>query len=275
MLHSTYKTGGTFRIALLAAVVSLASCTSLETQKAQEATLAALSSDIQAQKTEIATLQTQLSTLGTALQKQGEADAQQLAQLNQNLLEAYAKSVNMAREEAAKAAPAPAKTESIKQSAPAKLVDRVNGKIIVGEVEHVYLFGPGFVYDARIDSGAETSSLDARNVERFERDGVTWVRFDVPVPGEEGVYKTLERKLVRNVRILQSAADDTERRAVVELEFAVGDHKQKAEFNLSARDSLSYPILVGRNILRDVMVVDVGKEYATQLPKSLLNNDKE
>ncbi|CAN0602654.1 unnamed protein product, partial [Ectocarpus sp. 12 AP-2014] len=37
--------------------------------------------------------------------------------------------------------------------------DRLKGKVIVGELEKFYLAGPGLVYDARIDSGAETSSL--------------------------------------------------------------------------------------------------------------------
>ncbi|HBF94299.1 MAG TPA: ATP-dependent zinc protease, partial [Marinobacter adhaerens] len=49
--------------------------------------------------------------------------------------------------------------------------DRLKGKVIVGEVENFYLAGPGLIYKARIDSGAETSSIDARNITRFERDG--------------------------------------------------------------------------------------------------------
>ncbi|MBC7182070.1 MAG: ATP-dependent zinc protease, partial [Marinobacter sp.] len=44
--------------------------------------------------------------------------------------------------------------------------DRLKGKVIVGEVENFYLAGPGLIYKARIDSGAETSSIDARNITR-------------------------------------------------------------------------------------------------------------
>ena len=39
-------------------------------------------------------------------------------------------------------------------------------KLVVGEVEKAFLVGPNFIYDARIDSGAETSSMDARDVQR-------------------------------------------------------------------------------------------------------------
>ncbi|WP_404361713.1 ATP-dependent zinc protease [Marinobacter sp.] len=146
---------------------------------------------------------------------------------------------------------------------------RLNNKIIVGELERFLLVGPGLVYVARIDSGATTSSIDARNMTRFERNGENWVRFDVPVPNSEGKLETLERKIVRNVRIVSASADEAERRPVVELQFIIGGHEQKAEFTLAEREHLSHSVLIGRNILRDVMLIDVGKEYATELPESV------
>ncbi len=146
--------------------------------------------------------------------------------------------------------------------------DRLKGKVIVGEVEKFYLAGPALVYDARIDSGAETSSMDARNITRFERDGNNWVRFDVPEPHTDD-FVTIEREISRRVRIIQSSTDESERRVVVELQFMIGNHRQQAEFTLTNREHLSHSVLVGRNILRDVMLIDVGKEFATELPESL------
>lgn len=152
--------------------------------------------------------------------------------------------------------------------------DYLKGKLVVGEVEKLYLADAGQVYTARIDSGAETSSIDARNITRFERDGNQWVRFDVPVPGTDR-FITLEKEIVRRVRILQASADDPERRVVVELQFAIGNHKQVAEFTLTDRSELTYEVLIGRNILRDVMLVDVGREFATELPQELLEGKGE
>ena len=149
--------------------------------------------------------------------------------------------------------------------------DRLKGKVVVGEVEKFYLAEPGLVYTARIDSGAETSSIDARNITRFERDGSNWVRFDVPVPGTDELV-TMEKEISRRVRIIQASAEDSERRVVVELQFAIGDHKQVAEFTLADRSNLTYEVLIGRNVLRDVMLIDVGKEFATELPKNLKRN---
>lgn len=152
---------------------------------------------------------------------------------------------------------------------------RIDGKLVVGEVEKAYLIGPGFVYDARIDSGATTSSMDARNIRRFERDGRQWVRFDIPVPGSEGgEVATIEREIARNARIIQSNDEEAERRPVVELQFRIGNKQQRAEFTLSDRSHLTYPMLIGRNILRDVMLIDVGREYATELPRSIINGSQ-
>jgi hypothetical protein len=150
--------------------------------------------------------------------------------------------------------------------------DRIRGKVIVGEVENFFLVEPGLVHIARIDSGAETSSLDARNITRFERDGSNWVRFDVPLP-ESDDFMTLESEVSRRVRIIQANADAAERRVVVELQFMIGDHRQQAEFTLTNREHLSHVVLVGRNILRDVMLIDVGKEFATELPSPLPNQN--
>ncbi|WP_099092586.1 ATP-dependent zinc protease [Marinobacter salinus] len=148
--------------------------------------------------------------------------------------------------------------------------DRLKGKVIVGEVEKIYLAEPEQIYTARIDSGAETSSIDARNITRFERDGSNWVRFDVPVTGKSELI-TLEKEISRRVKVIQASANEAERRVVVELQFAIGDHQQVAEFTLTDRTNLTYEVLIGRNVLRDVMLIDVGKEFATELPDSLIN----
>lgn len=149
--------------------------------------------------------------------------------------------------------------------------DRLKGKVIVGEVEKFYLAGPGHIYTARIDSGAETSSIHARNIKRFERDGGNWVRFDVPVPNADDKWVTMEREISRRVRVIQASAEEAERRVVVELQFAIGNHQQVAEFTLADRANLTYEVLIGRNVLRDVMLIDVGKEYATELPETYRN----
>ena len=131
-------------------------------------------------------------------------------------------------------------------------------KLLVGRREEVWIEDLQLALPARIDTGAETASLDARNIREFERDGDDWVRFDIVHP-KSGEPLTLERPVARVVRILQSTSEEAERRAVIELGIVLGDVRQMAEFTLSDRSHLDFQMLVGRNILKDLMIVDVGQ----------------
>ena len=132
-------------------------------------------------------------------------------------------------------------------------------KLLVGQLEQVWMQNLNLSLPARIDTGAETSSLDARNIELFERNSRRWVRFEILHP-ETGEPLPLERRLKRMVTIMQSNLPDSERRPVIKLGITIGTISQTAEFTLSDRSHLEYQVLVGRNILKDVMVVDVSKE---------------
>src|SRR5690625_7632242 len=66
----------------------------------------------------------------------------------------------------------------------------------VGGREKVLLTDLGIVHEARIETGATTSSLDARDGEVFERDGEQWVRVKIINPESDEPVE-LERKRVR------------------------------------------------------------------------------
>ena len=131
-------------------------------------------------------------------------------------------------------------------------------KQLVGEKEHVLLNGLDIVVEARMDTGAATASLDARDIQIFERNGEDWVRFTVYNPETREPIE-VERKRSRRVHIVQSGDDESQRRPVVEMRITVGKITQNAEFTLVDRSNLELPMLIGRNILRDVMLVDVSR----------------
>ncbi|MFA5700522.1 MAG: RimK/LysX family protein [Desulfuromonas sp.] len=143
---------------------------------------------------------------------------------------------------------------------------RQPGKQVVGAMEKVFISPPGLILPARIDTGAATSSIDARNIETFERNGEPWVRFSILNP-ENGEEIELECKVVRKVRIVQAIKDEKERRQVVELLVTLGNTVLTAEFTLADRSHMEFPVLIGRNILMDSMTVDISKKYiSTPIP---------
>lgn len=169
----------------------------------------------------------------------------------------------------------------------------VNGgeKLVFGAAECIVLPEQGMVLRGRVDTGANTASLNARDIEEFERDGDAWVRFRIPPSGaveiardeqsedsplddlfgdlvervdfmdggteEEGVK--VEAEVERRVTIVQSSGE--EERLVVRLPGRIGSLDQRMEFTLSDRTELDFPVLFGRRLLRDLAVVDVGREY--------------
>lgn len=246
---------------VIAGAVLLTGCSADRYFMVPKSDLGELNTSVQSQRATLVTMEDNATVRHETVLKQNEA-------VTQKVLDAIKTQVakpSCPPIPAQKACPVSDKTQG--------QADRLKGKVVIGEVENFYLAGPGLIYKARIDSGAETSSLDARNITRFERDGGQWVRFDVPVPETED-FVTLEKEVSRSVRVIQASADEAERRAVVELQFTIGDHQQVAEFTLADRSNLSFQALIGRNVLRDVMLVDVGKEHATELPESIRTNNE-
>ena len=73
--------------------------------------------------------------------------------------------------------------------------------------------------------------------------------------------KWIEAPVVRFVKIRQSTNDQTERRAVIELWVKVGKIHEKAQFTLADRSQMSHPVLLGREFIKDIALVDVSKKY--------------
>lgn len=109
--------------------------------------------------------------------------------------------------------------------------------------------------DAKLDTGADSSSLHAEDIEVFERAEQNWVRFRVH--GD-----TLEQPVARRVRIKQKHAEPEER-WVVTLNLCVGSTPMEADFSLVDRSGFDHPVLLGRDVLEQLGPVDPGARYTT------------
>ena len=134
------------------------------------------------------------------------------------------------------------------------------GKELIGGLEWIYMDPPKQHFRARVDSGAETSSLSARDIVEFERDGEDWVRFVFEHDNANDPVE-LELPIVREALIRQASSDSLDRRVVVEIDLRLGDRLQRTEFTLTDRRRMTYPVLLGRAFLMDLYVVDVSQSY--------------
>ena len=112
-------------------------------------------------------------------------------------------------------------------------------KTVVGWIEKVRIYPGNFLVHAKLDSGAEYSSLDAGNLQEFERDGKNWVRFDLEEK-REGKKITIERPLLRWAPIKRHN-QEPQRRPVIKLGVCLGNIYKETEVNLIDRTELSIP----------------------------------
>lgn len=142
-----------------------------------------------------------------------------------------------------------------KPADPFKLPD---GKMIFGEAEWIYIAEAETSFDSRIDSGASVSSINAINIQKFERDGRKWFSFDIPVNTSHLIH--VEAPHVRTAAIKKASGNgETEDRPVVSLTIKIGGYSSQAEFTLKDRTTMQYPILIGREFIKDIAIVDVSK----------------
>ena len=138
-----------------------------------------------------------------------------------------------------------------------------HGKVILGEEEWVWLDSIQSFFKARVDTGATTSSLNAIDIQIFERDGKEWARFNLKHASSENRQEAevIEAPVVRWVKVRQSSSEQAERRPVVEAWVKLGQLHEKAQFTLADRSQMTYPVLLGREFFKDIALVDVGKRF--------------
>ena len=127
-------------------------------------------------------------------------------------------------------------------------------KIIIGGIEEVVLLPWGVRLPARIDTGAAKSSLDAQELK--VRDDM--VEFKLPKK-HGGLRLRLPIIEWRHIR----TPEGLEPRPVVELEICLGSRRIRTEVNLADRSMVKYPLILGRNFLKENYIVDVKRRRTT------------
>ena len=145
-------------------------------------------------------------------------------------------------------------------------------KPVFGLNEYAQLAGLNLEVAAKLDTGAKTASLSARDITRFKRDGETWVRFYLAI--DDAHEHPIERPLARISKIKRRAGDvDPDEgktytaRPVIELAICMGKTLRSIEVNLTDRSAFQYPLLIGSDALSLFgALVDPSIKYAAGKP---------
>ncbi len=135
---------------------------------------------------------------------------------------------------------------------------RVEAKQQVGWIENVRIHPGDILVRAKLDTGAQTSSLNCECQQTFSRDGEQWVRFTLT--NHKGESVQVERKIHRVARIKQHGGGVQERLVVI-LGICLGDIQKQVEVNLVDRSGFNYQLLIGRSFLKDDFIIDPSSTY--------------
>lgn len=134
---------------------------------------------------------------------------------------------------------------------------------MVGRLEHVSF--PDWNLndlDAKIDTGAYTSSLHCHHIEMDpQRKTVSFYLLDPSHPEYEN-RKFQSR--IRDIRSIRSSNGLIEERVIITTKIELGGKLYPIELSLTDRTDMKYPVLIGRRFLKKRFIVDVSRSYITE-----------
>ena len=135
-------------------------------------------------------------------------------------------------------------------------------RLIVGWREWAQLpeFGVELI-KVKIDTGAKTSAIHAFDISPFTYMGNDWVQFDIhPIQDNDLIIHTCACPLV-DYRWITSSTGHRQRRFVIQTSLRIGGFSSRIEISLANRDEMGFRMLIGRNALKDDVLVDPNHSF--------------
>lgn len=134
-------------------------------------------------------------------------------------------------------------------------------KKVVGWVENVKVYPGDIVVRAKLDTGAQTSSLDCHCITPEKKDGEEWVSFKIT--NHKGDTVAVRRKVER-VATIKRHFGDSQERLVIRLGVCLNNVYKEEEVTLVDRTGFNYGMLLGRNFLAGNFAVDPDATYTSK-----------
>ena len=119
----------------------------------------------------------------------------------------------------------------------------------------------------KVDTGARSSSLHAYDLQEFERNSETWVRFKVHPVQRVTAQIVQAEAAVLEFRSVRSSSGRATMRPVIVTDIELLGFRWPVELTLANRDAMGFRMLLGRQAFRQRFLVDGGKSYYGGRPK--------
>lgn len=134
-------------------------------------------------------------------------------------------------------------------------------KEMVGWKERLVIYPEKITIHAKIDTGADSSALDAEDIVEFKKDGRKWIRFTVK--NRFGEQVRMERPLKRNTLIKQHESD-SQSRPVISLGICLAGAYMEEDVSLVNRSHFTTQMLVGRTFTAGTAIIDPAQTYISE-----------
>lgn len=120
---------------------------------------------------------------------------------------------------------------------------------------------------AKIDTGANTSTLHASDITPFLRDGQPWVRFTLHLGTARAARHECREAPVVTMRSIRSSTGHSQSRYVIKTLMVLGERAWPVEFTLTCRRRMRYRVLLGARAMVDGgLLVDPAGTYLQKTP---------
>ncbi|MEI8609998.1 ATP-dependent zinc protease [Enterovibrio sp. Hal110] len=145
---------------------------------------------------------------------------------------------------------------------------QANARTVVGWREWVGLPGLNIqAIKAKVDTGARTSCLHTFGIEEYQKDGEKWVKFMVH-PIQDDVHTEQEcHAKVFDMRTVRDSGGHETYRYVIETQLIIGELQYPIEMTLTARDNMTFRMLLGRIAMEGRLIVQPEASFILQAPQ--------
>lgn len=111
--------------------------------------------------------------------------------------------------------------------------------------------------DAKIDTGAYTSSIHCHNIQVRDKDGEQYVTFNLLDPSHPHYNEKRFRVRLYAIRNVKSSSGRSEKRCFIKTNIRLFGESHDIELSLTDRSNMDFPVLLGRKLLSKRFIVDV------------------
>jgi hypothetical protein len=119
---------------------------------------------------------------------------------------------------------------------------------------------------AKIDTGARSSCLHAFDLQTHQREGLTYVRFQVHPIQRDLKHTVYSEAPVLDFRMVRSSSGHAAMRPVILTVLEILGQSWPIELTLANRDAMGFRMLLGREAIRKRLLVDSGRSYYNGRP---------